>query len=1108
MRKCYTRLWTAAFTAFFIAAVPLTQPAYTQVLYGSLVGQVQDPTSGLIPNAQVTITNKSTGQQLETQTDASGRYQFNNVQPGSYELNVQAQGFRTLTRPNIDITANTVGRADVTLEVGQVTEQVTVAASAALLQTDKADVHTEIGTTAITNLPLSRYRNFQTLIDLVPGATPTRTQNAQLDTPGRSLTTNINGTPRNNNNTKVDGAQNVNIWLPHHMNYVPPAETVETVNVTTNSFDADQGMAGGAAVTVVTKSGTNDLHGAAFWYHDNQHLRARNFFLPANQEKPLSITNITGGVLGGPIVKNKLFFFGGWEGNRERAGKSGFLTVPTADVRRGDFSAYSQRIYDPATGNPDGTGRQAFPNNTIPQNRVSSVAQRTLEFVPLPNITGRDTNNYFTSGTQAMNRDNFDIKIDWNRTASNRIWGKYSAMDAQVTCPFALGEAGNNVPGCNSGTGDTLIQLATIGTTWTLSPTFLFDANIGWTRQGQSVLGFDFGTNYGSDILGIPGTNGPDVRQSGFPTIEFGTQYSSYGNTNGWMPAFRNDQSYTGSFNFSAIKGAHNIRFGYDVVRHHLNHWQPELGSGPRGRLVFGGGPTALNAAGAAAPGQYNSFATFLLGLPTLGGKSVQLIRMTAFEWQHGLYIRDRWQATQRLTLNLGLRWEYYPLMTRANGGIERYDAATNLIYLGGYGNIPKDAGVTVSKRLFAPRFGLAYRITDTTVMRAGYGITINPMPLARPLRGFYPLTVGSEFTAPNSFTWFNTAEEGIPEICCPDLSSGVLTPPGAALIRTPFEGELKRGYIQSWNFFLEQRMPADLVVAAGYVGTRVIRQFADLNINSANPFTNLGNAGRPLNQRFGRVADTLLWQGWLDSDYHALQASVNRHFANGFFFKGAYTWSKAINYTDDDGWAGLPLTNYEPALERNRALAGYDRTHMFQAAFIYELPFGQGKPYAQEGAAGAILGGWQVNGQFSAYSGTPFNVTSSAALNAPGNTQVANQVKPEVLKLGGIGPGQPYYDITAFADPAVNTWGNTGRNRMRGPGVTGLDLGVFRNFRLSERFNLQFRADAFNATNSPVFANPATNVSASTFMTITGTDNDAGRFTERQFRFGLRLAF
>lgn len=285
-------------------------PVAAQVLYGSAVGTVEDLSGAVVPQATVSLTNKLTGQVREIRTGEDGRYTAPNLLPGEYELKVAASGFRAYTQTGIQITINTVTRVDVRLELGQITEQVTVTAAAVALQTDKSDVRAEVSSEVVSNLPLAAYRNFQNLINLVPGATPANFQNSVGSTPARALTTNINGTARNNNNARVDGATNVYIWLPHHMVYVPPVESIGTVNVTTGSFDAEQGMAGGAAITVATKSGTNDLHGVLFHYHDNQNLRTRNFFLPPNAGKAKSIFNIFGGTLGGPVIKDKLSISG------------------------------------------------------------------------------------------------------------------------------------------------------------------------------------------------------------------------------------------------------------------------------------------------------------------------------------------------------------------------------------------------------------------------------------------------------------------------------------------------------------------------------------------------------------------------------------------------------------------------------------------------------------------------------------------------------------------------------------------------------------------------------------------------------------------------------
>lgn len=1083
-----------AVCVLLMAAAPLR----AQVLYGSIVGTVQDRSQAVIAGAKVTITNTGTSQVRETVTNSAGVYAFTNVFPGTYNLSVSAEGFRTYTEENIAVTVNVARRTDVTLDVGQVTEKVTVEATALTLQTEKTDVHVELTSHTVVNLPLPVYRNYQSLINLTPGATPGVFQNSVGSSPERALSVNVNGVNRNNNVTKIDGAPSIFIWLPHHAQYVPPADTIETVNISTNNFDAEQGMAGGASIILNTKSGTNDLHGTAFVFHDNHLVRAKNFFSPGN--KPKSIRNIDGFTMGGPVVKNKFFYFGGWEGMRERLGvEQTSLTVATADQRAGNFSAYNTTIYDPATGNLNGSGRTAFANNTVPLSRQSAIAMKIQDLVPAPLRPGT-TSNYFTAGTQSLDRDNFDLKVNWNRTERNTIWGKYSAMRAFFECAPSLGPAyGPGLCGGESGTNSTLDQMATIGQTWTLSPYLIWDGTISWTRHGNASRAPDFGTNYGSDVLGIPGTNGADPRQSGFPLFAI-SGYTGLGNNNGWQPNYYGDTTYTLEQNFSLVKGSHNLRFGFQGLRHWMNHWQPEIGGGPRGRFNFDQGVTGLS--GGPSLTQYNAYASFLLGLPSLIQKSLQYEKMSAFNYQLGWYIRDRWQITPKLTFNWGLRYELYPLMTRGGrGGIEWWDPDTNLVYLGGAGGTPKDIGITTSHKLFAPRVGIAYRVAPKTVIRTGYGITYNPMPLARPLRGFFPLTIAKDFPSPNSFQPVRPLEQGIPEIIGPATNVGSVPLPVDALNRSISGKELKRGYVQSWNFTVERELPGSFIGSVAYVGTQTVRSFADLNINASEPGG--GTAGRALYSKFGRTADTNAWNGFLSANYHSLQMAINRHAAAGLTIKGAYTYSKAINMTDDDGWAGLSF-NAPSQLARNRALAGYDRTHIFQMGWVYELPFGAGKSHANQGVAKTVLGNWQVNGVSALFSGQPFTVTASgASLNAPGNTQTADQVKPEVQKLGGVGPGAPFYDPTAFAAVTQVRFGNTGRNILRGPGTVNFDLGVFRKFPIGEVFILQFRAEAFNAMNTPHFNNPNANVSSGGFLQVLSANQD-----QRQFRFGLHLSW
>ena len=1122
MSRSRLHILVVSFLVFGFLALAHAQRANAQVLYGSVTGTVSDQSGAAVPKAHVTLTNRATGVARETDADENGHYLITDVSPGSYDLKVTAGGFRPLTQTNLTVTANTVTNADVGLQVGAVSEQVVVEASTVTLQTEKTDLHTDLTEKAILEMPLNQYRNYQTLINLVPGATPGRFQNAIADTPERALSTNINGTNRNNNNTRVDGATDVFVWLPHHAVYIPPAETVQEVNISTNNFDPEQGMTGGAAITVITKSGSNQFHGVAFEYHEDQALRARQFFeTPSvSPKKGKGILNDFGGTFGGPIKKDKLFFFGSYNGTYERDNRStGLVTVPTAALAAGDFTGTGTVIYDPHTGNPDGTGRTPFANQAaIP---IDPIAAKIIALIPPPNVSGAgNIDNYFKSATQSLNRNNFDGKVDWIRTTKHSLFAKYSAMKSVFHGEPSLGKAIGDCA-CDGGLGDfhSFVQLVTVGHTLTLSPNLVVDGNIGFTRMSEYGQTPDFGTNIGSDVLGLPGTNnGSDLRSSGFPLFAV-SGYTNIGNSEGWNPAYRNDWSFTTSHNVRWSHGKHQVSAGLDIIHHHLNHWQPELGSGPRGEFDFSGSTTALNSATAPAPNQFNAWAQFLLGLPDGLGKSDQFIKATAREWQYGLFVGDRYRITNKLTATLGLRYEYYPLMTR-NGAFkfDRLDFTSLNVLLGGIGGNPDHLGVTTSKKLFAPRIGLAYQINNNTVVRSGFGITVDPLPLARPLRGFYPLTVGSNFAGANgfvpagSFSPLATAlpggalPVGIPPICCPDISSGIIPLPPQALERSVGPGELKRGYIESWNLLVERKLPANFLVSVGYVGTQTVHQFGDLDVNTSLPGT--GQAGQPYNKpQFGnRTASTLFWQGFLSANYHALQVSINRQFSHGLLVKGAYTYSRAIDSTDDDGWAGLDW-NDPNILRRNRAPAGFNTPQIFQLAYVYELPVGKGKSWASGGGgATKLLSGWQTSGIFSAISGQPgWNSplrASGASLNAVGQAQTPDLVG-SVKKLGGVGPGQPFYDPSAFAAVTRVGYGNVGRNTLLGPGTVNMDFSLFRSFNVTERLNLQFRADAANFFNSPHFNNPNGDFTSGAFLTITSAKDD-----ERQFRFGLRLSF
>jgi Carboxypeptidase regulatory-like domain/TonB dependent receptor len=1084
---------------FFSSQLP------AQTLYGTLVGNITDPSGLPVVGAMVRAESPGTGLNRETKTNERGGFVFSDLPPGSYNLTVRADSLAPFTTTGLQISANAVTRADAQLELPGVAEAVTVAASAVVLQTDRAEVRSEIDTRQVNHLPVSGVRNYTALLALVPGVSPPAPAHTLAANPQESLAASVGGQTDERNDTRIDGAGNTFIWLPRLVAYSPPLETIEAVNVVTNSMDAETGMAGGAAVNVLTKSGTNRFDGTLFEHHINSALKARNVFY-FDPQKPKFNQNQWGGTLGGPIMRNKLFFFASHERTDRESNVSRFFTVPTVEARRGDFSSYGTTIYDPLTGNANGSGRTAFPNNVIPAERMSRVARQIIDWLPLP-TTSAVSSNYFASGVAEFNRHSSDVKVNWNPSGRLTMFGRASVLKFSGWTPVPFGRASGGAipPDLSEGPVSGLNKSISVGVTYTITPTVLLDGTIGFNYVTPEALHALWGENVGTDDLGLPGTNVPanDITYSGMPQFRV-SGYSTFGNPGAARPQRWHDSQRRYNANISWMKGSHGFRFGFDISNEHMNHWQVEGGGGPRGDFNYTGGQTAIQ--GGPATNQFNAFAAFLLGLPSSIGKAqAPELPLTTRAWRQGFYARDQWQATRNLTLTLGVRGEYYPVVTRKNRGVELYDVTTNTVRVGGVGSVPLDVG-TSERVNFAPRLGAAYRIGDKWVVRAGFGISTDPFSLARLFRTNYPSLVVMDIVAPNAFGFVGKTEDGIPPVPIPDLGNGIIQIPGN-VAATAMQEEFDRGYTQSYNVTFQRELNWGFVAQAGYVGSRTVRPLLTMELNYALPGG--GNTGRILNQRYGRTAGTTLQLPYPDGTgrYDSLQATLNRRFSNGFQLQTSYTFSKSMSW--NTSWM-------DPSqFHRNRALSSFDRPHNLQMGWVAELPFGEGKPFATEGLAKILFGGWQLNGIFSKYSGTPFTVTASGtSLNAPGNAQTADQVLEEVKILGETGPGQSYFDPLAFRSITDVRYGNSGLNTLRGPGFTNLDLGLFREFRVRD-LQIQFRAEAFNATNTPHFNNPGNNVS-NMRLNADGTVNTLGGFTEitsarpdeRQVRVGVRIAF
>src|ERR1051325_8009478 len=769
----FCRLVLAIGTIGLAIALTGVHPASAQVLYGSIVGNVVDQKGSVVPGAAVIATNQNTGVTVNTTTNGVGEYNFVTLQAGTYSIKVTAAGFKAFERRDLVVEANNIMRTDVKLEVGSMEQTVTVTGEAPMLQTDRAETRENVTSVELENLPVPLGRNYQQLYRTLPGVAPPFNSHSIPTNPSRSLEFHVNGTSDDQNNTRIDGVSSTTVQLPHIVSYIPALESIEEVNVVTSSFDAEQGLAGGAMINVQIKSGTNAVHGSAFEYHSDQHLKAwPQDSGPGQSNKPKLIYNQFGGTIGGPIKKDKLFYFLSYEGSSDHRYVSRKVTVPTDAMKAGDFSQFLADgfiIYNPytdASGTTLAARDQRTPMtapgdprcdtvtnptcaNIIPASLLNTpsalIAQKINALWPEPNLPGLK-NNYFATGAFRFDRHTLDTKVNWNISQKFNVFGRFSFLhysDFTPTVFESTGALGRPIGGSsNPGHGHGETYSTTFGATYTFKPNFTMDAYFGFTRQTTNSEQAGLGTNTGLDVLGIPGTNGTRKFESGWPEFDFnGTDdFATIGVNSNFMPYYRQDPQYQYVVNFNWTHGRHNVRFGTDIYRQGLNQTQAEwIGGGSffgsQGGFDFGRNITArqcLNpptcTLGDSTTNRANSYAAFLLGLPDQASKSLQFpdayhIRSMLYS----AYIRDRYNVTPHLTVDYGIRWEYFPYPTRTDRGLERYDPTTNKVLICGMGQVPSGCGTETSKKRFSPRLGIAWRLTDTFVIRTGYALTNDP---------------------------------------------------------------------------------------------------------------------------------------------------------------------------------------------------------------------------------------------------------------------------------------------------------------------------------------------------------------------------------------------
>ena len=1074
--------------------------AFGQAVNATLVGTVSDQTGAVIVNAKVTVTETSTNVSRSSQTNGSGNYVFPDLTPGRYSVTVEQTGFKREVRSNIEVLVNTNPRVDVQLQPGMVSESVEVTAAPPALQTDTANISQQIETTVVENAPLGTNRNFQSLLNLVPGTTPATFQHSQFFNAASSLQTEVNGQLREGNNYMIEGTDdNERTGLLQIL--IPPIESIQTVDVSVSNHDPEMGRAAGAIMNVILKSGTNEFHGSAYEFLQNSDFNARSFFNPSVGHLAY---NYVGGNVGGPIRKNKLFFFGDYLRVMDHEANTNLLTLPPDAWRTGNLSSGSTQIYDPASGNPlDGTGRVPFANNQIPASRINSVSTAILNMLP-PNNQGSATstnNNYYALLPFQKTADSLDVKIDDNLSDKDRLSGRFSFARPVVFQAPVFGNAGGPAQGAFEGTGVQKTYSSGLNFDHIFSPTLVSEVRLAVSHYHNVAQPSDYGKNDASAI-GIPGVN-LNQFTSGIVGIQINDGFSNpivgYSASVPWIRAEANVDivnTWTKTF------GNHTVKWGFDLKRVRDDLLQDQTFS-PRGLYYFGNQQTALAIANGSGGytssklGIANDMAAFLLDVPYQIGRDVNTYFPAYRQWEFFGFAGDKWQVTPKLTIDLGLRWEFYPPATpQFPGGFSNYDPENNTLVVAGVGGNPSNLGMKTRYGYFAPRTGLAYRLDEKTVVRAGFGTSYTPFP-DNTYAYNYPVRSNNEYVnVGNGFApallpggQVATFENGFPAPVPVSVPSNGIIPANTSFLNSQsmitVNQNFKNPYVESWNFSAQRALPKNFTLDVAYVGSHGVDTVAQYNLNTNVNTVGGGTAGQPLNQAFGKTAGATLYFGGYSSSYNALQVKFDHRIGSGLSMTTAFTWGKGMDYqSDDDGGLDFYINQ-----RRNYARTDFDREFTYVQSYVYQLPFGYGHKLVSSGPAALILGNWQFSAILSVESGIPMTFTASGtSLNTPGETQTANQVGP-VQILHGINTGNPWFSLGSFTQPGGVAFGSSGRNILSGPGLFGLNLALSKTFKLTERFRAELRAETFNFTNTPQFNNPTTSLtSSSTYGYVTST--------------------
>ncbi len=1086
-----------------LSALIVPASASAQAVTGTIIGRVTDTSGAVVPGVTVTLTNTGTKLTRVVTTDQDGEYSAPSLPTGTYTVTAEISGFKTVTMSDVELGVDQRVRIDLKLEVGALAESVTIAAESPLVQTSSSELGTTVTNKQIEALPLNG-RNFVNLTRTVPGVLR-GIPGANIDGAGSlawraSASFSANGQRSRDNNFMLDGVDNNETWLQTVVIF-PSVDALDEFKLQTSTYSAEFGRSLGGVVNLQIKSGTNQVRGSAFEFLRNDAFDANNFFNNrAGRPKPDFKQNQFGATLGGPIFREKTFFFGSYQGHRETQGQTFLSTVPTVAMRSGDFSELNRPIYDPSTGQP-------FPGNIIPPNQIDAVANNILQqLYPEPNTAGTRSasgqviNNYLINPIKERQDNQGDFKVDHNLSTANRFFVRYSFDKTHRLQPASLphGDSGFTF---GAGDGNIKAQSVAVNDTHVISSEWINEARFGWSSIKFLMTPIDFGTNPAAAV-GLPGINLNDVT-SAMTQLNFQNIRNLGANSN--QPLITNQNDFQIFDNITRSTGKHTMKAGGSLT---LRSREILNADTIVGNFTFNNNMTS-NCAGQPAGCTVNSstgfdVASFMLGF--VNAKNRNLFdsgTYTEKRPEYAVYFQDDWRPTGKLTVNLGLRWDVYPPWVEIQDRQSNFDVTTGKFVVASDGATLAGVEVgrylqTYSKGNLGPRFGFAYDLTGDgkNLVRGGFGIFWNFSPggtSSSKAQNPPFLQSTSLNPTPTSYGVNLLLKDGLPPPPGVDPNR-----PAAGATRSIFDRDFRDAYARQWNINYQRSLGRNYMVETAYVGSQGRQMVIKVDINQAPPVVGVTDAN--INRPFITLAPAVRGLSQSQSigklDYNGLLVKFQRRFANNFSFLNSYTFGKSMDYASDNE-SGITNT-YD--LQYNWGPSDYDVRHTLSSSWIYEIPW----------ARTALYGGWQLSGILTWRGGLPLTVTQSQGVlstgtgNRPNQTCDANLPNPTIDR---------WFDLACFTPTAdtTGTYGNTRRGTIRGPGSFNIDASLTKNTSIAH-VQTEFKVEAFNVLNHPQFANPNTTIGNAAAGTITAMLSSPScslcGTTERQVQLAIKVKF